>query len=393
MSRSLRFLGFAVTAWVGIRAVSLGMVPGTEMLAIDRPANAATLPETTRAALPPVETTDLTPPELAARAPPPEASAYPPPYPPAYAAGYGYPPPPPGYGYAPYYAPPPRPPAYYIPAGYPAAPAFAPSFAPRRRGQSSPRYAELVDYPGLPYTREPVPPIDQWPLSSIVSNRSRAGPAEASTSPPSLARFDRLQLTSWAMLRQRPGAASLASNGMLGGSQAGLRLLYRANRQFAASLRTTTPLGAVHGGEAALGVRYQPFASIPVSITAERRQAFGKGAGRSAFALFAEGGLWERPIAAGFVLDAYLQGGVVGMRHRDLFVDGAATLTRPLWRGVSFGGGVWGGMQPGLSRIDVGPRVSIKLPHGMRAHLDYRYKAAGNALPGSGAVVTIAGDF
>ena len=47
MSRSLRFLGFAVTAWVGIRAVSLGMVPGTEMLAIDRPANAATLPETT----------------------------------------------------------------------------------------------------------------------------------------------------------------------------------------------------------------------------------------------------------------------------------------------------------------------------------------------------------
>jgi len=38
MSRSLRFLGVAVAAWGGIRAVSLGMVPGTEALAIDRPA-------------------------------------------------------------------------------------------------------------------------------------------------------------------------------------------------------------------------------------------------------------------------------------------------------------------------------------------------------------------
>ena len=109
--------------------------------------------------------------------------------------------------------------------------------------------------------------------------------------------------------------------------------------------------------------------------------------------MFAEGGLWQRPIAAGFALDAYLQGGVVGMRRRDLFVDGSATLTRPLWRNFSFGAGVWGGMQPGLSRIDVGPRLSIKLPRGMRAHLDYRYEAAGNALPGSGPVVTLAGDF
>ena len=403
MSRSLRFLGVAVAAWVGIRTVSLGMVPGTEMLAIDRPSATTEPVAEARPVLPPVETTDLTPPELAVGAPVPAAGSYPPSYPPpGYPAAYGYPPPQ-GYGYAPYYpapSPPPSPPVqlrYYIPAGYPAptyAPAFAPAFAPRRRGQSAPQYAELQDYPGLPYTREPVPALDQWPLTSIASHRSRPAPAGASSPPAPPARFDRLQLTSWAMLRQRPGAASLASNGMLGGSQAGLRLLYRVNRQLAASLRTTTPLGtAVRGGEAALGVRYQPFVSIPISLTAERRQSFGKGAGRSAFAVFAEGGLWQRPIVAGFALDAYLQGGVVGMRRRDLFVDGSATLTRPLWRNFSFGAGMWGGMQPGLSRIDVGPRLSIKLPRGMRAHLDYRYKAAGNALPGSGAVVTLAGDF
>jgi hypothetical protein len=29
----------------------------------------------------------------------------------------------------------------------------------------------------------------------------------------------------------------------------------------------------------------------------------------------------------------------------------------------------------------------------MRIHLDYRYKAFGNAVPGTGGVVTLAGDF
>jgi len=36
MSRSLRFIAIALVGWVGIRAVSLGMVPGTEALAFDR---------------------------------------------------------------------------------------------------------------------------------------------------------------------------------------------------------------------------------------------------------------------------------------------------------------------------------------------------------------------
>ena len=388
MSRSLRFLGVAVFAWAGIRAVSLGMVPGTELLAIDRPAAAAEIADA-RPALPPVERTDLTPPELAATTPPPPADPYAVAYSPAYGAYPGYPPPP--YGYPATYPPPPRGNYYpaYAPANY--APAYPPG--PHRRGQSAPQYAELEDYPGLPYTSEPVPPLEQWPLAQIASGRSRRVPAEASSAP-LRARFDRLQLSSWAMLRQRPGQASLGTNGMLGGSQAGMRLMYRFDPHFAASLRTSVPLGsATRGGEGALGVRYQPFASIPISLTAERRQAFGRGGGRSAFALFAEGGLWDRPIVAGFNLNAYLQGGIVGMRHRDLFFDGAATLTRPLWRGLSVGGGVWGGVQPGLRRLDVGPRVSMRLPRRMRVHLDYRYQALGNAQPGSGAVVTLAGDF
>jgi len=281
--------------------------------------------------------------------------------------------------------------------GFAAAPAYAPAFAPppgpRRRGQSAPQYAELEYYSGLPYTREPVPPLDQWPLARIVSGRSRSQPQEAS-SVPLPARFDRLQLSSWAMLRQRPGQASLGTNGMLGGSQAGMRLSYRFDPRFAVGLRTSVPLGtATRGGEAALGLRYQPFAAIPVSLTAERRQAFGKGGGRSAFALFAEGGLYHRPVFNKIYLDGYVQGGVVGARRRDLFIDGGATLTRPIWRNFSAGIGVWGAAQTGLYRLDIGPRLTMDVRRGIKVHADYRKRLVGNAAPQSGPALTLAADF
>ncbi|WP_324805874.1 hypothetical protein SH584_07125 [Sphingomonas sp. LY29] len=92
-------------------------------------------------------------------------------------------------------------------------------------------------------------------------------------------------------------------------------------------------------------------------------------------------------------LDAYLQTGIVGVRDRAWFVDGSAAVSRPVWRNLSAGVGMWGGAQPGLSRFDVGPRVSLKVGNKMKVHLDYRHQLAGNALPGSGAVVTLGGDF
>ena len=370
MSHSLRFLGLAVTAWVGVRAISLGMVPGLESLAFDR-AEAATRPPTPRiaAALPPVEPSDLAPP------PPMQQAAMP--YPPY---GYGYPLP---YGYAPAGYPAHYAPRVIAPAGYAAA-----------RRSPAPRYAMLGDIPGLPYRGTFARDDDEWPMSraaATAGGRSTPVSTAAASGPP---RFDRWQVSAWAMLRDRPGPSSLAANGTLGGSQAGSRILYRFNNRLAASMRFTAPVNsATRGGEAAFGVRYQPFTSIPVAVTAERRQAFGRGAGQSTFALFAEGGVWQRPIAARFALDAYLQGGMVGPKNRAAFVDGSATLTRPIYKNISAGFGTWGGIQPGLKRLDVGPRVSMKVGRSMRAHLDYRYRAFGNAEPGSGAVVTIAGDF
>ncbi|WP_265569659.1 hypothetical protein [Sphingomicrobium nitratireducens] len=62
-------------------------------------------------------------------------------------------------------------------------------------------------------------------------------------------------------------------------------------------------------------------------------------------------------------------------------------------KNVDGGFGVWGSAQPGLSRLDAGPRLSMPLGKRMRVHADYRFTLAGNARPGSGPAVTVAGDF
>ena len=60
---------------------------------------------------------------------------------------------------------------------------------------------------------------------------------------------------------------------------------------------------------------------------------------------------------------------------------------------ISAGLGMWGGVQPGLYRVDAGPRLSMKVRNNMRVHLDWRQRLAGNAEPGSGPAVTLAADF
>jgi hypothetical protein len=55
--------------------------------------------------------------------------------------------------------------------------------------------------------------------------------------------------------------------------------------------------------------------------------------------------------------------------------------------------GIWGGMQPSLARLDLGPRVTMKVRNNVRVHFDWRQRVAGNAQPGSGPAVTLAGDF
>ena len=383
MSNSLRFIGLALTAWVGLRALSLGVIPGAEALAFD-PAAGKGAPT-----LPPIPMTQFAPVEpLAPEQPPgfPPYPAYPSPL--QYAAYAGYP------AYAPRMLPMPMP-AF----GHSRSPPYYPE-------RSTPPTRANLDFAGLDfdgvgdwsldraavarYAQAPTP-LDQWPI--LAGGAGGRTPIAQST-PTQLRRLDRLSMSAWAMLRREPGETSLAANGMIGGSQAGARILYRFTPGIAASIRTSAPVGGVtRAAELAAGIRWQPMARIPVAITAERRQSFGRDAGRSDFALFAEGGLYQRPLLAGFDLDSYLQAGVVGVRRRDLFVDGSAAFTRPLWNQLSGGFGVWGGAQPGLYRIDAGPRLSWRIGGKMRVHADYRQRLAGDAAPGSGPVLTLAGDF
>jgi hypothetical protein len=373
MSSSIRFLGFAVLAWAGVRAASLGFFPGST--AVAAPANAAELPTT---GLPPVTQTQFNP-------PPPLDPALPP-------SGYAALPP----GYAPAYPPAyPPPQTLIVRAGWPAN-----AGPPVQRSAYAGGWAGIAPTP-QPLYYVPLSP-DPWPrASSAPAPAARTGDASAPralpSTPPRPPRFDRLQLSAWALLRgTRIGstpATSLATGGTLGGSQAGARLTYRFTNAWAATLRSSSSVGGVRGAEVAAGVRWQPLKSIPVAFTAERREGLGRFGGRSAFALFVEGGIYHRALFRRLYLDGYVQGGVVGFRHRDLFVDGGATLTRPIWRNLSGGIGVWGAAQPGLYRLDAGPRLSMDVGRGIKVHADYRQRLVGNAAPPSGPALTLAADF
>ena len=379
MSASIRFLGVAVLAWAGVRAISLGLIPGTAGLA--PVAEAATTPVPTT-----IAETHFTPPAPPMPAPGPMAGAAYPPYPP-YANYPGHP------AYAGYPAFP-RPiaiPFYYypVPAGMPRAAA---------RPVQSAGWSQVAPPPEpLYYGPEVSEPQPTTRLASTAAGPRPVQPAPSAIpgpgAPPPAKKFDRLELTAWALLRGSPGPGNLATGGTLGGSQVGARLTYKFTPSLAATLRSSSSVGGVRYAEVAAGLRYKPMAWLPVAVTFERRQALNEWGGRSAFALFAEGGLYQTPVFGLANLDLYAQGGVVGFESRDLFFDGAATFSRQVWKNWSAGLGVWGGAQPGLYRVDAGPRVSMNVGRGIRLHADYRQRLAGEAAPSSGPALTIAGDF
>ncbi|HZF95031.1 MAG TPA: hypothetical protein VEZ20_09185 [Allosphingosinicella sp.] len=201
--------------------------------------------------------------------------------------------------------------------------------------------------------------------------------------------------SAWLLLRRDEGPA-LAQGGTLGGSQAGLRIGYRLNRDrdrpLSIAARLYAPAGDRRAAEAALGLEWRPLARLPVSLVAERREALGP-RGRSAFAVGGHGGVSGTRLAGGFRLDAYGQAGVVGTRSRELYADGAARVTIPAG-GLDVGAGISGGAQPGASRLDVGPIVSLLLPSArLRVSAEWRFRIAGDARPDSGPALTVGTDF
>jgi hypothetical protein len=361
MRPSLRFLAIAVIGWAGVRAATLGTLPGAEIFKIER-----------GEAKPP-------PPIVATQFPPIDPIAPSPTYP----------------SQVPYFVGPQGIPIQFQPVPVPVYYSPAPASQPAQLTPILPTPA--------PHFYAPVPALDEWPLSRIAAASTAARqstvivPAQSTPAAFRTSAIDRVQLSAWALLRGRQGqilgTPSLAPGGTLGGSQAGARLFYNFDRRIAATLRSSSDVGR-RGGEVAAGIRVHPAPSIPIWLTAERRQRLGSGgSGRNAFAVFAEGGVYQKSMPWRFELDAYLQAGIVGLHRRDGFVDGGLTFSRPVYRQFSGGFGVWGAAQPGVYRIDAGPRVTMKVRNNMKVHVDWRQRVAGNAEPGSGPAVTLAGDF
>jgi hypothetical protein len=214
---------------------------------------------------------------------------------------------------------------------------------------------------------------------------------------PVRASASRWSASAWLFLRDG-GGGGLAPGGTLGGSQAGARINYRLNgdheRSLALSARLYAPVDQPEGAEAALGLDWRPLRTVPVHLLAERRQRLGR-EGRSDFSLTVYGGGERRLLNGKVRVEAYGQAGIVGVEERDLFADGAVRAGVPIGP-VEVGAGAWGGAQPGVSRLDVGPQASFRLPVGkgsVRAAAEWRFRVAGEAAPGSGPALTLSTDF
>lgn len=272
-----------------------------------------------------------------------------------------------------------------VAAGRPQAVLSAPHFAISTVVPATSALVEQARTPGVAST-------DVLRSDAVPASASQVALPVSMPAATSITRPNPWSLSAWALLRRGSGA-QLAPGGLLGGSQIGARLTYRLEHRLALSARAYAPLDRPAGAEVAFGLEWQPSRSVPIRLLAERRQAIGR-EGRSAFSLLAHGGLSEARLIGPLRLDAYAQGGAVGLRSGDLFADGSARIGLPLSERLLVGAAAWGAAQPGAARLDLGPEASYRLPGTtLRVSAGYRIRVVGDARPGSGPSLTLASDF
>lgn len=224
-------------------------------------------------------------------------------------------------------------------------------------------------------------------------------------------RLSRWSADGWLLLRggdQPPALA--AGTTAYGGSQAGAVLRYRLAPSSAlrpqAYLRVSGALGGrVRQSEAALGLAVRPLQRLPLAVLGELRLQEQPGLTRTRPVVMTITELPPLSLPLGIEAEAYAQGGWAGGSDATPFFDLAATLQRRLARPLNgsqlaIGGGVWSGGQRGASRVDVGPRVELRGTVGppsrwigVRVGVDWRFRVAGKAEPGSGPALTVAAGF
>ncbi len=215
----------------------------------------------------------------------------------------------------------------------------------------------------------------------------------------------------WLLLRggdQPPALA--AGTAAYGGSQAGAVLRYGLAPSSAlrpqAYVRVSGALGGrTQQSELALGLMVRPVKHVPIAVLGEWRLQQQPGQTRTRPVVMAITQLPPLRLPLDIEAEAYAQGGWAGGRDATPFYDLAATLQRRVLRPLSgtqlsAGGGVWSGGQRGAVRLDVGPRVELRgmlgpptRRIGVRVGVDWRFRVAGKAEPGSGPALTVAAGF
>jgi len=161
--------------------------------------------------------------------------------------------------------------------------------------------------------------------------------------------------------------------------------------------------------EFAVGGRWRPIASLPISISAERRFRPRE---VDSFAVYAAGGFDGVRLPLKISASGYAQAGLnladdalAGASRLQHFYDANLRADRPVGAlGVSTsataklraGVGAWAGGQTGVHRADIGPSVSADLnlaKTSFRLSADYRFRIAGQAQPGSGPAVTLTASY
>lgn len=215
----------------------------------------------------------------------------------------------------------------------------------------------------------------------------------------------------WLLLRGGSELPALAAGtAAYGGSQAGAVLRYAFAPASAlrpqAYVRVSGALGGrVRQSEAALGLLVRPVKRLPIAVLGEGRLLDQPGQLRTRPVVMAVTELPPLRLPLGVEAEAYAQGGWAGGRDATAFYDLAAILQHRVvhpMRGLQLtaGGGVWSGGQRGASRLDVGPRVELRTMLGppsrrigVRIGIDWRFRVAGRATPGSGPALTVAAGF
>ena len=192
------------------------------------------------------------------------------------------------------------------------------------------------------------------------------------------------------------GAPGFAREPVLGGSQSGGGIAFTPDpldpRPFALTVRGS--IAHDDGGRssfAAVGLQWRPLPGV--TVAAERLIAVGPAARNDWTARIAAGG--ERRYGPVRVT-AYGEGGVIGSATYAAVQGRAATAVRTHGIELDPGAGVWSSVQhdrgPTIDRVDLGPGM-VARRGALAAEVDYRWRVAGNAAPGSGPILTLSAAF